>query len=70
MAQITPTPDAGTWLEIVPGASFTEQPDAGSWLEISPYGEFENQPRAGTWLEVVPGWRRRGGIYVDGAVHF
>lgn len=48
----------------------TPAPRAGTWLKVTPGATFTPQPRAGTWLQVVPGWPVRGGIYVDGAVHF
>ena len=51
MAEILPTPAAGTWLRIDTVEIVETQPRAGTWLRIlgntSPDG-----PRAGTWLRV------------------
>lgn len=34
MAEITPTPRAGTWHEITPNPQWEAQPRAGTWHEI------------------------------------
>ena len=36
MAEITPTPRAGTWHEITPNPQWEAQPRAGTWHEIDP----------------------------------
>ncbi len=51
MAEITPTPRAGTWLESTGvGYPADTQPRAGSWLDNS--GSLAVQPRAGSWLKM------------------
>ncbi len=68
MAEITPTPRAGSWLEST-GVGFDAdtQPRAGSWLNNS--GSLAVLPRAGSWLKMDGSLARKGGIYVD-TVHF
>ena len=54
MAEITPTPRAGTWLESTGvGYPADTQPRAGTWLESTGVGyPADTQPRAGTWLKM------------------
>jgi hypothetical protein len=51
MAEILPTPRAGTWLKIDSATIVDTTPRAGTWLrmlpDIGPSG-----PRAGTWLRI------------------
>lgn len=38
MAEITPTPEAGSWVKADPFTGpWTPQPEAGSWTRIDPY---------------------------------
>ena len=51
MAQITPTPAAGTWLRIDSVEFADSTPRAGTWLRILP-NVGPGGPRAGTWLRI------------------
>lgn len=68
MAEITPTPRAGTWLESTGvGYPADTQPRAGSWLKMD--GLLAVQPRAGSWLKMDGSLAVQPGIYRDGRVH-
>lgn len=61
MAEITPTPQFGSWLEVTPqGEPVVEEYRFGSWLEVTPQGTpVQPEFRFGSWLEVDPIGRRR-----------
>lgn len=51
MAEILPTPDAGTWLKITGTSDVADPPRAGTWLRI--VGSVgPSEVRAGTWLRI------------------
>lgn len=56
MAEILPTPRAGTWFETDPTSGpWEEDPRAGTWFETDLFdGDWEPQQRAGTWFVANP----------------
>ena len=51
MAEITPTPAAGTWLRVDSMEIQDSAPRAGTWLRMQP-DVGPGGPRAGTWLRI------------------
>jgi len=52
MAEITPTPAAGTWLRVDSMEIQDSAPRAGTWLRMQPDVGPGGPPRAGTWLRI------------------
>ncbi len=46
MAEITPTPDAGTWLRITGVPDVADPPRAGTWLRV----DSVSIPRRNGWV--------------------